>query len=282
MWLKKYIKKNSLLFRLLSNVKNYERNKQIKNYENIFSNVEGGNIVVNLKNISGCYEIDARSHILQRILLTKEYEPKIVNLILKSIDFSKDAINIGANIGLYANLLAENLNTDRKVLAIEPALSAFKLLNNNSKRNNNEEKIIAFNGIATNMNGEYKINVIEGKEEYSSVGALIHNSIKNEKYTEQKVKGVTIDYLVNKHSIEPGLIVIDVEGAELNVLRGAIDTLKNYRPIIISEVDDNLLSEQNSNSKEVINFLKDLNYEVLDTENNIPSYPFSGNIIAKG
>jgi hypothetical protein len=95
------------------------------------------------------------------------------------------------------------------------------------------------------------------------------------------VKGQTIDNLVELHDLEPGIIVIDVEGAEHNVLLGAIETLKKYSPVIITELDDNLLLKQNSDSIKVIKFLKKLNYEIVDSDNKIPGFPFMGNIIAK-
>ncbi|MCK0130239.1 FkbM family methyltransferase [Flavobacteriaceae bacterium F08102] len=280
MTLKNYIKKNKGLYSVLSAIKNFFPNKRKKLYDTIFSNVLEGTLLIELDNIPGKFEIDARSHILQRILLTKEYEPKLVRHILNHVNRNMDAINIGANIGLYSNLLADNINNTNKVLAIEPTNRAFSLLTKNITLNNNENKIIPFNGIASSENGEFNLNIIEGMEEYSSIGTLVHASIQNEKFTSQVVKGKTLDYLVEKYELAPGIIVIDVEGAELSVLKGSIGTIKKFKPIIISELDDVLLSEQNATSREVIKFLKDYKYKVLDIDNNVPTYPFSGNIIA--
>jgi FkbM family methyltransferase len=39
------------------------------------------------------------------------------------------------------------------------------------------------------------------------------------------------------HNIAPDFIKIDVEGSEMNVFKGAIHTLKKYKPRIIAEVD---------------------------------------------
>ncbi len=278
----KLIKKNSLLFDILRDIKNYKLNKRAKYLENIFENVIGGSIVVKISNIPGEYEIDPRSHVLKQILLAKEkeYEPQIVELILKNIDPNKDAINIGANIGLYSNLLADNTSPESKVLAIEPTPRAFKMLKNNIKRNQNEKKVILFNGIAANKNGNYDINIIKGKEEYSSLGKLVHPSIKNTDFIIEQVNGLTIDSLVDKHNLKPGILVIDVEGAELNVLKGAIKTLRLYHPIIISEVYDELLLKQNADSRKLVKFLEDLNYTTLDINKGNVDFPFNGNIIA--
>lgn len=282
--LKGILKKNKLLFpiyKILSYVKNYNLIKLERYYEKVFSNAVEGNIVVKLTNISGEYEIDVRSHILKRILLTKEYEPRIVDLILKNVNKNKDAINIGANVGLFSNLIANKININRKILAIEPTPNAFKMLENNISRNKNEDKVIAFNGIASDKEGEYQINIVQGMEEYSSIGRLVHSAVENNKFIKLEVKGDTIDNLVKKYKIEPSLIVIDVEGAEFNVLKGARETLKKFHPIIISELNDKLLAQQDSNSKQIINFLLELNYKIVDSESNNLDFPFEGNIIAK-
>lgn len=279
--LKRAIKKNKLLFSFLNNIMNYRSVKSEKNYDNIVSKIIEGNVIVKAKNIPGEYEIDIRSDILKRIVLTNEYEPDIVELILNNLNPNKDVINIGANIGLYSNLTATKIIGSRKVLAIEPTPNAFNLLKKNTHRNNNENKTILFEGVATDKDEDVEMNIILGKEEYSSIGKLVHDSVKKDKFVQIKVKGITLDSLVKRYKVEPGIIIIDVEGAELKVLKGGAETLKKYKPVIISELDDALLVEQGSNSKEVIRFLETLNYKIVDTLGQFPTNPFSGNIVAK-
>lgn len=52
--------------------------------------------------------------------------------------------------------------------------------------------------------------------------------------------------------LTPGIIKIDVEGAELSVLRGLVETIRSYRPLIMAE---------NSRAMEVVQFLSELNYQ---------------------
>ena len=282
--LKNFIKKKNFLYLLFLpflKIRRLYLKPLDKPFEQIFSNVKGGNVIVGLNNIQGSFEIDARSHILKRILLSKEYEPEIVSLILKNINPSHDAINIGANIGLFTNLIANEINLNNKVLAIEPTPNAFKLLEANIEHNSNSIKTLTYNGIATDKAGDYKINTIPGNEEYSTIGKMVHQSVKNKMHLSIEVKGETIDNLVVKNNLKPGIIVMDVEGAEFLVLTGSIETLKKYHPTIITELDDNLLSQQNFDSNQVIKFLKNLKYKITDSEGNTPNFPFSGNIIAK-
>ena len=282
--IKAIIKNNKFLYSLISPVLEIKRRIDYRDqifFDQIFSNIVEGNLIVTIDNIPGMFEIDARSHILKRVLISKEYEPEIVNLILKNINPEKDAINVGANIGLYTNLLANNIDSNCKVLAVEPTPNAYKLLKANIDRNHNGSKIILYNGVASDNPGVFNINIVPGNEEYSSIGDISHLCVSNKDSISIEVQGETIDNLVKKNGLKPGIIVIDVEGAENNVLIGAIETLKKYHPVIITELDDNLLLKQNSTSVKVIKFLEKLGYEIVDSDNKVPVFPFMGNIIAE-
>jgi FkbM family methyltransferase len=257
-------------------------NRKIGYYNDLFSNVNGGSLEVEIKDIPGRFEIDARSHILQKVLINKSYEQVIVSLIKTNLMPDRDAINVGANIGIYTVLLASLINMDRKVLAIEPTPLAFRYLTDNVKRNNLVRKVVLINGICIDKEGEYDLNIIDGKEEYSSIGESFHLSKINEKIVKIKVNGYTLNDLVTNYKLNPGIIVIDVEGAEMKVLKGASAVLMQYKPIIILELVDNLLKNQESSSLEVLDFLEKSGYAVYDVAgNNKIKYPYSGNIIAK-
>lgn len=283
MKLKLYLKNNEFLHRLFIAIVKRTRsylNWYYDSFSEIFSNVIEGSLVVSIDNIPGKYEIDSRSHILSRILTTKEYEYHIVEKIKSNTLLDKDAVNIGANIGIYTNLLAYLINSDKRVLAIEPTPNAYKYLKANIVRNNNLKKVIPFNGIAAETSGRFKLNLIVGNEEYSSIGEIIHPAVINHNYETINVDGETIDHLVEKYCLEPGIFVIDVEGAEFQVLSGALYTIKKFKPIIISEIDDLLLQKCKSNSNQVIKFLEENDYTVQEIEGTDITFPFTGNIIA--
>lgn len=254
-------------------------------YSNLFSNVTEGSLVVEIKDVAGDFEIDVRSEILQRILMRKGFEPKTVLSIKKNVNIDKDAINVGANVGIFTVLLANLLNTDRKVLAVEPTPWAFEYLTRNVNRNKLENKVVFYNGLCVDKKGKYTLNVIRGMEEFSSLGKSTFQSIFNKPIEEIEVEGETIDNLVINnnfsHIICPGTIVIDVEGAEMKVLKGAKSIIGQFKPIIILEVHGDLLEKQNSSSKEVINFLLNEGYSVCNLAGGKIKHPFTGNVIAK-
>jgi len=60
------------------------------------------------------------------------------------------------------------------------------------------------------------------------------------------------------------LIQLDVEGYELKALKGAVKTIQKYKPIICVEFCESWLNRYDSNSTMLFNFLKELNYVLVD------------------
>lgn len=69
-----------------------------------------------------------------------------------------------------------------------------------------------------------------------AVSGLKQRQFENENYAMEKidVKVETLDHIIPK-DLPIHLIKIDVEGAELQVLRGGIEILKKYKPIVLFE-----------------------------------------------
>ena len=52
----------------------------------------------------------------------------------------------------------------------------------------------------------------------------------------QKIKTTTLDKYVKEHNIKVGLIKVDIEGFEPYFLKGAVETLKEQKPIILLSI----------------------------------------------
>jgi hypothetical protein len=127
--------------------------------------------------------------------------------------------------------------------------------------------------------------MVEQAEEYSSIGPLKHPNAPMNGRKKLHVSGRPIDVLVHENNLEPGLIKIDVEGAEMLVLKGAFATFRKYQPIVIAEMDDRLLSELGSCSSEMVELLIDAGYQVFDIATGMEIAAnkklfFIGNIVA--
>lgn len=216
----------------------------------------------------GEFLLGPKSHLLHRVLAFGAYEPELAQLFVSHIDPDRDVIDVGANVGFFTNLAARKLETGR-VLAIEPTAAAFDRLTRNIAHNGIESRAIAWRGVAAAEAGELTLNVVEGREEYSSLGAIVHPSVEGETTAIETVPAQTIDALVREHDLKPAVIKIDVEGAEMDVLRGARETLKIHRPVVISEVSAPLLRTAGASPAAIVQLFDALEYDVRDPDNSL-------------
>lgn len=221
-------------------------------------------VTLRVDEFAGRFRVSPRSHLFQRIAQSGRYEPELAGLFLSALDPARDVIDVGANVGFFTVAGAKRLTTGR-VLAIEPTAGAFARLTTNISLNGVGDKVIAFNGLASAENGEAELHAIEGMEEYSSMQALVHPSVAQESgSTVISTASRTIDSLVDEHGLKPSLIKVDVEGAEGLVFKGAEQTLKRFRPVIISELSNALLRGFGTSAAEIVAMLEGLDYEVSD------------------
>ncbi len=138
--------------------------------------------------------------------------------------------DIGANMGHYA---AAFLKLGAEVVCAEPQAACFKIL---TTRYRNNSKVHLLNCAVDNEEGEKKIH-ISNMNTISSMSEDWITAVKDSKRfpdaewtKEATVKTVTLESLIAKYG-RPDFIKIDVEGYELNVLKG----LKSKVPLISIE-----------------------------------------------
>lgn len=244
----------------------HRRNKNIQSFFESLSILLAEDPCIEVAEFRGKFYLDARSAIFRRIVADRYYEPELTGLCVEHCDRARDALDIGANVGFHSVLFSRLLQEagNRKVLSVEPTQNAFERLQKNLQLNQMSDAVIPIKGAVSNEPGEIVIQTVEGMEEFSSVGSLVHPAVANQKVNHETVRAYTIDALVSEHQLTPGFMKIDVEGAEGQVLAGARQTLAEHRPIILAELSDPLLRQSGSSSAEVLELLRQYDYRITD------------------
>jgi FkbM family methyltransferase len=148
-------------------------------------------------------------------------------------------------------------------LAVEPTRNALERLRKNIVLNHVGDIVIVFEGVVSDRAGKATIHVVPGKEEYSSVGVMENPSIMEQQYASEEVASITVDELVARHDLNPVSMKVDVESGEHSVFSGAKKVLSTWRPVILSELSNFLLTKNGSSSMNVINLIRQYDYDVL-------------------
>lgn len=273
------------LYRLLRFKRKWENAAQKSVLDNLSHKLIDRHVKISLPEKKIALWLDIRSDLLLR-LVNGSYEEEIFDCISGYDLTNSDFIDVGANIGLFSIVISKIIsqNSLKKVIAVEPVKSAFRLLEKNIAENNCKN-IIPINSAFSDREMVGVINVIEGNEEYSSIGNFVHPATEGKKYIPQEIKITTLDIVVENYKLTPGLIKIDVEGHEFSVLCGALNTLKRFRPIVVFEISGHMLKSNNSSIDAVMRYLKDNNYKVfniIDAKQQVNKFYkyFEGNAIA--
>ena len=126
--------------------------------------------------------------------------------------------DVGANLGAYTLLFAQWVGAGGRVFAFEPAQEPFEGL----------MKLLDANGLSSRVTAMQ--TAVSGRE--GAVRLLVDAADGSSRILEDadgrhaiEVQTVTIDAVCRREGVVPSLIKIDVEGAELEVLRGARATI---------------------------------------------------------
>ncbi|MEY4571968.1 MAG: hypothetical protein RLZ10_1185 [Bacteroidota bacterium] len=170
---------------------------------------------------------------------------------------SEYILDIGSNFGYYS-LLACDVNPNCKILAFEPAPEMFAVLQHNL-RLNQYDNVKALNIGLSDRIGRFDFFVADAKHTGMS-GLSMPDGVGGQKI---EVDISTVDSILKEHiSFKPGLIKIDVEGNELNVLFGMKSLLVDSRPVFFIEIYEQNLIKFGHHSSQVFDFFHERGYTI--------------------
>lgn len=147
----------------------------------------------------------------------------VTSILKKVLKPGMVVIDVGAHVGYFARQASKLVGPNGKVYAFEPNNDNFSRLEKNSKYFKNITVI------------PFAVSDTEGEMEFfdSTIGSGRHSLIssRGEHAPARKVKVVTLDSYIKDEKVD--LVKIDVEGAEISVLKGMDSIIKNNPKISI-------------------------------------------------
>jgi FkbM family methyltransferase len=170
-------------------------------------------------------------------------------------------IDVGAYLGRYTFICSNRVGSNGKVIAIEANPMVFERLNKNIELN----ELINTKSLNYAVYSEKtRIKLFFPKEGLKNT---IYNTIVSDRFTSEKfieVNANTLDNILHENEIsaeEVNWIKIDVEGAELEVLKGAHNILSKSKDIAIL-IEIHNLAEGRNLYENIMDLLKTYNFKI--------------------
>lgn len=198
-------------------------------------------------------------------------EPETVNWIEKNMKEGDIFYDIGANVGAYSFIARVVTNNKCKIYAFEPSFTTFTELSQNILLNDCQEKIIPFNVALSDKTNLFSFNYSDinpGAAGHSLKESITENGKNFKPIFIQPILSYRLDDLIKQFSLDlPNLIKIDVDGAELNIIKGAENTLSNpFLRSVLIEINEEIYPPQ-----DIIGYIQKFGLEFISKHSRMRS-----------
>ncbi len=193
---------------------------------------------------------------LGRALYRYGFEDPEIELLYRLLEPGDTFVDAGAHVGLFALIAGSRVGEGGSVIAVEPATLTYQELVANVEMNGYDwvEPVHLALGSDTGVGSLTTFAGDQAALSSFSPGARPGGRV-------EEVRLDTIDNVLSQH--HPGRVTamkIDVEGAELDAVRGAAATLREWRPDVLIEVEPAHLARQGATVDELRAPFRELGY----------------------
>lgn len=182
------------------------------------------------------------------------YEQADSDMILRLVKDGDRVLDIGANIGWYSNYLAKRY-PKAEIQAFEPIPKTYAYLEQNVALNGAKNVVLNNHGFSNKADTLTFYYYPTGSGNASSAKLADVEGVQ-----EIKCRVMRLDDFSAADGRPVDFIKCDVEGAELMVFQGGVETLRRHKPIVFSEMLRKWSAKFNYHPNEIIDLFAGLGY----------------------
>jgi FkbM family methyltransferase len=198
--------------------------------------------------------------------LTKNqiYEPELFKLLANVLKRGDSFIDIGAHMGYVSMIASKLVGETGRVVAVEPEVCNFAHMRKHIALNNivNILAIQAAVGAESRETQLYINSDNDGGHALWNAGLHPYNQKTREQNVIRKVNMLCLDDIITQLGLDAvRAIKIDVEGAEMEVLKGGENSLIDHDiPLVICEINTFGLHQMGTSERELRHFMSEMGY----------------------
>ena len=195
------------------------------------------------------------------IFVTGNYEPNEFFMLAQVLRPGMIFVDVGANMGLYTLFAARRVGQHGTVLAIEPSTRECGRLLKNVEANSLSNVRLLRNAVSDSRSDA---DLLVAEDEWSGHNTLGAFAYDTPLATKETVRTERLDDIVLREGLSRvDVVKLDVEGAELLALQGAVGILERFRPLLLLELADRALCHQGCSSAQIWDFCRQRGYEIF-------------------
>ena len=214
------------------------------------------------------------------------YEEEFIDFLTALLEPGWTVADVGANVGLVGLPLADRLRTlgVGKVLLFEPVPANNALIRRSVAENSLQGYAELFEvGLAAHRSKA--VITVEGRPRTSG-NAVLRSLPKGHRHgSEVLIELDRLDDILARHGqLDIDLVKVDIEGAEIAFLLGALATIDRCRPVIFGEFNSSFMPLYGTEFPEAMKLLAPFEYRVLAFETRfqlveVDPEPGRGNVV---
>lgn len=204
--------------------------------------------------------VNTKEFISWNILFLNHYEQNTNLILQKKIKEGMYVVEAGSQIGSETVLLGALVGSTGKVFAFEPNPLTLKRLRLNIEINDFSDRIVSADIALGDTNQAISFFIDDEKEPNQGRASKYNYDARTIKITARQQK---LDDWMREHNIPRiDFIKMDVQGAEIDVLHGAKKSIKQFKPLIFTEVSASMQNGSGHGIESMYRMLTSLGYTV--------------------
>ena len=214
------------------------------------------------------YEVDLAEGLDLSLYLFGSFQKHVTGNRWVTLTDDALVLDVGANFGVMALAFAKAFPKGR-VIAFEPTHYATGRLRRNLELN--PDLAVRVETVQAFVSEQAKSNVDLVAYASWRVDGLTtgheHPVHTGTPHSTEGVPSITLDEFVSARNLDKvDLLKIDTDGHELSVLKGAHETIRKYRPLVIFEAGLYLMEERGVDFRSFATFFEGLDYSLFDAK----------------